>query len=117
MSKKIKIQGYTVLIKPKKIEEVSEGGILIARTSQSNQLEQHKMLEGVVVQLGDLAFTDKVNRVTEEVGKKWCDVGDTVYYRQYAAKFIPDPNDPDNKDLYLAVLSDEDIIATIVEEE
>ena len=80
--RKLKIKGFRILIKQREVEEVSEGGIVISYGDKQNKrLEQHRIMEGTVLQVGALAFSDK--------GEAYCEVGDTVYYHQYAGKYVP----------------------------
>jgi len=105
----LKVKGYRVLIEAEKIQETSAGGIVLTATENQKRLEQHGMYEGRVVQVGDLAFTDKT--VNGEPCEPWCKVGDMVYWARYAGKFLYDPV----TEIEYSVVNDEDIICVIEE--
>lgn len=66
---------YKVLVKPKKVEEKTAGGIYLP--DQARDKEKFAKQEGVLVAVGAIAFTDP----------DWLDkpkVGDTVLFDKYA---------------------------------
>ena len=90
---------HRVLVKPDPIEEVSQGGIVLAVDPKKERLAVDK---GTVVTLGDTAFSGDFK--TESPPK----VGDRVYYAKYAGKLIKDTDDVE-----YVMLNDEDVIAVI----
>ena len=103
----LRVKGFRVLVEADKIEEVSEGGIVLTSNTNQKRLEQHGKYVGTVIQVGDLAWSDKPDPTP------WCKVGDRVIYAQYAGKFVYDPITDDE----YCVVNDEDIICVIDEEE
>ena len=93
--------GYRVLVKPDPLEEMSEGGILIARLDAD--AEKAATTVGTMVALGKEAWNMHENR------SPWAEVGDRVYYAKYAGKRVVDP---ESKEEYL-ILNDEDILGVI----
>ena len=90
---------HRILVKPDPIEEVSQGGIVLAVDPKKERLAVEK---GTVVTLGDTAFSGDFK--TESPPK----VGDRVYYAKYAGKLIKDTDDVE-----YVMLNDEDVIAVI----
>lgn len=90
----------TVLIKPKKVPDQMKGIFLPA--SVRNR-EQQAVTEGEVVAIGPDAWNDYKDTGAE--------VGDWVFYAQYAGFFVPDPDEKD-RDGYVLV-NDEDIKAVL----
>lgn len=90
---------HRVLVKPDPIEEVSQGGIVLAVDPKKERLAVEK---GTVVTVGDTAFSGDFK--TESPPK----VGDRVYYAKYAGKLIKDTDEVE-----YVMLNDEDVIAVI----
>ena len=70
---------YKVLIQPKRVDEKTIGGIIIPESAKEK--EKYVTVEGVLVAVGAIAFTDP----------DWLDkpkVGDTVLYDKYAGTTI-----------------------------
>ena len=99
---KIEPKGVTVLIKPKKVDDKSAGGILIPVSVRNR--EQAAVTEGEVIAIGPSAWAD----YEENDGVQ---VGDWVAYAQYAGHFIADPEGKD-RDGYV-IVNDQDIKAVI----
>lgn len=98
----IKAIGFRVIVKPKKVEEVSAGGIILGI---DKQLEEQAQVLGTIIDIGEdvaVAFRPK----TPHWGLK---VGDEVYYAKYAGKWILDPKTGEQ----VLVLNDEDIVARV----
>ena len=73
----IKPVEYKVLVKPKKVEEKTAGGIYLP--DETREKEQFGMHEGELIAVSPMAFTDP----------KWLDcpqVGETVVYGRYAGR-------------------------------
>lgn len=85
--------GHRVLIKPKEIQEVSQGGIIMA----SDIIEKEDFEVAEVVALGPTAF--------KEFGEAWCKVGDIVLFPKFSGKLMPNSKD------CLRVINDEHVIA------
>ena len=60
-------KGYRVLIKPDKVEEVTQGGIIIAKETRDK--EQHGTDMGEVLAIGEQCWTDVGNK------EPWCKAG------------------------------------------
>lgn len=98
----IKAIGFRIVVKPKEVEEVTAGGIVLA---VDTQLEEQAQVLGTIIDIGeDVAVAFRP--ATKHWGLK---VGDQVYYAKYAGKWI---QDPDTKEQVL-VLNDEDIVAKL----
>lgn len=101
----LKPVGHRVLVLPDKVEEVSQGGIVLARSHVER--EQSGTERGTVLALGPDAFYDKQSR--------WAEEGDRVYFARYAGKEMPGddygyPGQP------LRIINDEDILGLIAAE-
>ena len=97
--------GHRVLVKLKKLEEKSSGGIIITREDEKAR-EQRAMQEAYVVRLGKNAFRDFGD------GHLWCEEGQQVLIKRYSGE---DREDPKTGDIY-RVLNDEDIYAVVHED-
>jgi len=79
-------RGPRVLIKVDKVEEVSEGGIILAQDLVNK--EQNAQIKGVVVEIGPDCWMDTpLARIEMAMGKDptaWCKVGDRVQIGKYA---------------------------------
>lgn len=96
--------GHRVLIKPDKVEEVTKGGIIIAK--QVVEKEQLAQATGTVVDIGLDCW--------KEFAEPWAKIGDKVIYQRYAGMRIPDGKGGFVEDVIL--LNDLDITGTILEE-
>ena len=96
-------KGNRIIIEQVKLEETTESGIILKRENEA--AEQAGIIKGTVVAVGDQAW--------DSWPEPWANVGDEVYFAKFAGKQIPDPV---TKTMYL-IMMDEDIIATIQEEE
>ncbi len=70
---------YKILIKPKEVEEKTEGGIFIPDSAKEK--EEFARSEGVIVAVGAIAFTDP----------DWLDtpkVGDRVLFDKFAGSLV-----------------------------
>jgi len=98
--------GHRVLIKPDKIEEVSKGGIIIAKPAVEK--EQLGQVTGVVLALG--------NDCWREYDAPWCKVGDKVLYQRYAGMRIPDAESEGGFRPDMVLLNDLDITGVVTNE-
>lgn len=92
--------GHRVVVKPEKVEDVTEGGIVIPKTIQDN--EQRHVTNGEVIGIGSTAWKD-----FGEV--PWCEVGDTVVFAKYGGLTVKDEESGEE----LRILNDEDVVAII----
>ena len=97
--------GHRVLIRKKKIEEVSTGGIIVVTEDRRESLQVAEQY-GYVEELGPNAFK------AFDDGEPWCAVGDLVLLAKYSGEWRKDEVTGE----YLQIVNDEDILA-IVEEE
>lgn len=72
--------GYKLLVKPKKLEEKTEGGIIVHVGSQKER-EEMAQTQGVVVSIGNLCWKDQADP------SPWCNVGDTIIFEKYAGQW------------------------------
>lgn len=108
----LKPAGPRVLIKPDPIieEEKTESGIVIGLGSYDKRLKEAAQQTGVVVAVGDQAWT----YANGNADVAWADVGDRVVYSKFGGRVIVDPTD---KEAQYIILNDEDILAVIKEQE
>jgi len=92
--------GHRVVVRPEKVEEVTEGGLFIPKTIQDS--EQRHVSRGEVLMIGPTAWNDFG-------GENWCDVGDTVVFAKYGGLTVEDEETGEE----LRVLNDEDVVAII----
>jgi len=92
--------GYRVVVLPDKVEEVTEGGIILPE--QMTKMGKAATTNGVLVGKGPLV----------EHGVKEIPVGTRVVYAKYAGKFVDNPDDESNP---FAIMNDEDIIGELKE--
>ena len=107
--------GYRILVEQTLINKVSSGGIVMQSDSQAER-EQAGHSRGVVRAMGaDCYVGDKFKT------GKWCEVGDTVMFPNYAGKkFLA--SDLTNKTIlddkqFWHVMNDEDVLAVVNEGE
>lgn len=100
----IKPAGYRLIVRPDKIEEISDGGIFL---NVDEKLEKAAQIKGTLISIGDQAWKDLVD------GTPWAKEGDKILYARYAGKNITDPLTDED---YL-IINDKDLVAVIVEEE
>ncbi len=101
----IKPVGYRVLVKADPVQEMSEGGIIIA--GYDKKLERAGQMTGTLVAIGHLAWTQFQNETP------WAKVGDRVMYARYSGKIVEDHV---TKEDYV-ILNDEDITSVLLEED
>ena len=96
--------GYRILLEMKVVENVSEGGIIMATKLESRR-EQAAMEEGTVVAIGPTAYlgTD---------GEPWIKVGDVVKYKRYEGVIITERDD-DGKEYHYRILNDDDVYCKV----
>lgn len=102
----IEALGNRIIIKPDPIEEVSEGGIVIAATENYVRSEKAATSTGTVADIGPAAWLDPILG-----GEPWVNIGDRVVFAKYAGKFV---EDPETKEEYV-VINDDAIQARVIE--
>jgi len=80
--------GNRVIIKPDPIEEVSEGGIVFAQTTNFMREEKAATSTGTVIDFGPAAWLDPAMG-----GEPWVEKGDKIVFARYAGKYVIDPED------------------------
>jgi len=101
----IEALGNRVIIKPDSIEEVTQGGIVIAQTTNYVREEKAATSTGIVMDFGEAAWLDPIMG-----GEPWVDVGDRVVFARYAGKYVTDPDDGEE----YVVINDDAIQARVV---
>jgi len=99
---RLKPCGYRVLVKADSVEEISSGGIVLAKATVD--ADKFATTTGTLVAIGDQAWSGFA------AGEHWAKVGDRVQYAKYANTRIQDPDNP--KEEYL-LLNDNDILCTV----
>ena len=92
--------GHRVLVKVTKIEEITQGGIIIPK--EVTKREQLGQDGGIVVEVGNTAYSDQES--------PWCKVGDYVKFGRYAGQLISPKEAKDG--IEYRVLNDLDIVLT-----
>ena len=90
---------YNVLIKPKQLEEKTEGGIFIPETAQDKQ--KHAIVTGELVEVAASAFTDPTWKFQPEPGM-------TVMFERYAGNYVPGKDGKEYR-----ITKDKDIVAVL----
>ena len=92
--------GGHILVIPDPVKEVTKGGIFIPETIREK--EQQAATSGILVAIGDTAWTDLDN------GAAWAKIGDHVSYGRYAGITIT------GKDgVNYTLLNDNDLLAVL----
>jgi chaperonin GroES len=99
---KIEPLGYRIMLKPKDMEEVSKGGIVIPQTT----VDRNKAAtnEGTVVALGPDAY--------KEFDTPWVEIGDEVLYSKYNGERLINPKTKEE----VIMINDTDILCKWREE-
>ena len=92
--------GHRVLVKIDEVEEKTAGGIVLPKTTQSQQEEAG--IFGTVVAVGETAWKDFG-------GRNWANVGDRVMISRYGGFIAQEPGTVEK----FRILNDEDIVAVI----
>lgn len=88
------------------IEEKTDSGLIIARTSENNRQEAAREC-GEVLWLGKYAFKSYYD------GEPWCDVGDRVVFVRYAGREIIEVDDDTGEVYRLRFIEDQDLFAKL----
>ena len=92
----ISVCGHRVLLKPKNVENVSKGGIVIP--DHIADKERLSVTLGTVVDIGSTAWDGL---------EPWCSVGDCIIYGKYGGKMIEVSGEK------FVVINDEDVICRV----
>ena len=98
----IKPAGYRILIKPRKVEEKTAGGIIIPDTTKER--EQFRQMISDVVSVGEFAYHD--------YPANWVKAGDVVITKEYPGMLVKDPCDNEE----YRIINDEDILGILTDE-
>ena len=90
-----------MLFRSEEIEEVSNGGIIIAVGNQKDR-EQLAQIRGTVVAMGTTAYADQKD--------PWCQVGDFITFGKYSGLIYKGEETKDGKEY--RVINDLDVVAT-----
>ena len=104
----LKVLGHRVLVKLDIVEEVSDGGIVLATNYDSDlkSREEAATTTGTIVSIGKTAWTDP------GLGAyNWAELGERVIFAKYGSKIVTDPRTGEN----YAVVNDEDIIISYID--
>jgi co-chaperonin GroES (HSP10) len=93
--------GYRVLVKPDKIEETTEGGIIIAQQHQEQY--QRAQQVGTIIAMGPCAYFDQP--------QDWCEEGDRVMFSRYEGDIVTGTDGEDYR-----VINDKAVICHAADE-
>lgn len=99
-------RGHRLLIKPDKVEDKTESGIVLIK--KAVEAEQNAQERGTVLDIGELCWSDFGD------GKPWCSVGDYVVYPKYSGMKVKETIDSEE---HFILVNDEDIVAVIIQDE
>lgn len=100
--------GHLLLVRPDPVEEVSQGGIVLAT---DKKLEKGATTSGIVLEMGPEAFLafQTAAGIPLAHRKPWVAVGDHIYYAKYAGKWIDDKQTKEE----LLFIRDEDVLGLV----
>lgn len=116
----LKIKGWRLVVYPDPIveEEVSDGGIVIAKhMGDAKKFREAAQFQGTVIAIGNMCWKGMKGYDYDSEGP-WCEVGDHIMYSKYAGEFIDDPvkRDPNTGNpLRYFIINDEDVIGPLDE--
>ena len=97
--------GHRILVKPLKVEQTTESGIVIATEVQMDR-ERLAQIKGRVIEIGPTAYMDQP--------EAWCSVGQLVTFGKYSGLIYKGTETLDGEEYRL--VNDLDIVATHREE-
>ncbi len=103
--------GHYVLIKPDKIEDVSEGGIIIHAGEYQKKLEENAVYTGTVIGFGESAWYDYTHKYGKKEFARWAEVGDHVLYTKHGGRHIEIPCE--DGELRYVVVRDGDVLLVL----
>lgn len=107
------VSGFYVLVKPEKVEEVSEAGIVLHASEYHKRLEQNAIYVGEIVAIGESAWYDYTHKYGKRVFKDWACIGDRILYTKHGGRIV---EIPDNEEQYV-VVRDGDILLVLEKKE
>ncbi len=93
--------GGHLLVKPKKVEEVTEGGIILPQDIRDK--EQQAATEGKLIAIGPAAWADL------DDGEAWAKVGDKISYSRYSGVMMKGQDDEE-----YVLINDVDVLAVLL---
>jgi len=93
--------GGHLLVLPKKVEEVTAGGIILPQDTRDK--EQQAATEGTLIAIGPSAWLDLDN------GEPWAAVGDKISYSRYAGVTMTGADDEQ-----YVLINDNDVLARLL---
>jgi len=99
--------GWRVLIEPIKIEEKTQGGIVLPE--RAKEAKEHLRHIGRVVAMGPLCY----KHVKFQDCDPWCSVGDMVAYGAYSGQQMQVRNSDGNDYVALRLINDDEVLAVI----
>lgn len=103
--------GWRILIAPIRVEDKTQGGIIITATDQ--KLQESVRFVGKVLDMGPLCYLhDKFKTHPDAKPSRWCEIGDIVTTSQYAGTQVPMIDDK-GKEYYVRVVNDDEILTVI----
>jgi len=107
MSKRYKIVGQRLLVKPDPVEKQTNSGIVLPGEWDERR-ERAATHTGVVIDISPIAWRDISG------GDPWCKIGDHIVFARHAGKVLEDLENP--KEAVMAI-RDEDVQCIIEEVE
>lgn len=124
---RLEVCGHRLLVKP--LEAESNKETTIALLADTKGADQRAQVYGLVLELGDLCFTDlsgittqldnfdietggKTGHITRGIGQAWCKVGDTILYHPYSYAQVRDPMTFEYRDDVI-IVNDQDVYAVV----
>lgn len=122
---KLEVLGHRLLVKPLDAEQETSIELL----DDTKDSDQRAQTYGVVLQIGDLAFKDlsgnkmhmknydpksgtQIGETEMNIGKAWCQVGDTILFHPYSYARIRDPITMEYRDDAI-IVNDQDVYAVV----
>lgn len=102
--------GPKILVKVKKKERRTEGGIYLPEAKL--ELEDDAKTVAEVVEVGSEAYKGLAKNPSE---KPWVKVGDMIYISRYGGRIFKDGTAEIYKDYVLRIINDEDVICLFEE--
>lgn len=109
---KMKVKGPRILLKVKKVEEKTSGGIIL--TEETRDKETTNQTEGEVIGIGDTAYKRKDAYCN---GELWCEVGDKVIFSKYGASRIANTYVSKEDEFEYWILMDKDVMLVKTKED
>lgn len=105
----LQIKGHKILVKPEvvKEEEVSAGGIVIPKKSETVKMERRGVEKGEVLAVGNTCWKGDNYNSNDPAWEPWCKVGDKIFFSRYSGKSLFDG------DVEYLILNDDDIQCVI----